>query len=100
MYQPSRKVLHHEDRKFQGGRGRELWHRDRRRYHRCRTPAEEFFDAEVPAGTWQPRRVEQTAKRAADHALSAVELLPTIPDPEKIFCIGVNYATHLAESGH
>lgn len=35
-----------------------------------------------------------------DHALSAVHLLPTIPDPDKIFCIGVNYATHLAESGH
>lgn len=35
-----------------------------------------------------------------DHALSAVEFLPTIPDPEKIFCVGVNYATHLAESGH
>src|SRR6202165_2077665 len=34
------------------------------------------------------------------HVLSAVELLPTIPDPDKIFCIGVNYATHLAESGH
>ena len=32
--------------------------------------------------------------------MSAVELLPTIPDPDKIFCIGVNYATHLAESGH
>ncbi|KQW20517.1 5-carboxymethyl-2-hydroxymuconate isomerase [Afipia sp. Root123D2] len=36
----------------------------------------------------------------ADYALSAVQLLPTIPDPDKIFCIGVNYATHLAESGH
>jgi len=35
-----------------------------------------------------------------DYALSAVKLLPTIPDPDKIFCIGVNYATHLAESGH
>ena len=35
-----------------------------------------------------------------DYALIAVELLPTIPDPDKIFCIGVNYATHLAESGH
>lgn len=40
------------------------------------------------------------AGEPADHALSAVELLPTIPDPQKIFCIGVNYATHLAESGH
>jgi 2-keto-4-pentenoate hydratase/2-oxohepta-3-ene-1,7-dioic acid hydratase in catechol pathway len=36
----------------------------------------------------------------ADHALADVELLPTVPDPDKIFCIGVNYATHLAESGH
>lgn len=36
----------------------------------------------------------------ADHSLADVALLPTIPDPDKIFCIGVNYATHLAESGH
>ena len=36
----------------------------------------------------------------ADHPLAGVELLPTVPDPDKIFCIGVNYATHLAESGH
>jgi 2-keto-4-pentenoate hydratase/2-oxohepta-3-ene-1,7-dioic acid hydratase in catechol pathway len=35
-----------------------------------------------------------------DHQLSEVTLLPTIPDPDKIFCIGVNYASHLAESGH
>lgn len=34
-----------------------------------------------------------------DYALADVELLPTIPDPGKIFCIGVNYATHLAETG-
>ncbi|MBN9004118.1 MAG: fumarylacetoacetate hydrolase family protein [Rhizobiales bacterium] len=37
---------------------------------------------------------------SADHALADVVLLPTVPDPDKIFCIGVNYATHLAESGH
>jgi len=36
----------------------------------------------------------------ADYALSSVQLLPTISDPDKIFCIGVNYASHLAESGH
>ena len=35
-----------------------------------------------------------------DYALAEIELLATVPDPEKIFCIGVNYATHLAESGH
>jgi len=36
----------------------------------------------------------------ADYLLTDVALLPTVPDPDKIFCIGVNYATHLAESGH
>ena len=35
-----------------------------------------------------------------DYAFAEIELLPTVPDPDKIFCIGVNYATHLAESGH
>src|SRR5207237_5882016 len=35
-----------------------------------------------------------------DYAFAEIELLPTVPDPDKIFCIGVNYATHLAERGH
>lgn len=35
-----------------------------------------------------------------DHVLAEIELLPTVPDPDKILCIGVNYATHLAEGGH
>ena len=26
-----------------------------------------------------------------DYAFAEIELLPTIPDPDKIFCIGVNY---------
>ena len=29
-------------------------------------------------------------------ALSAVELLPPVPDPEKIVCIGLNYGDHAA----
>ena len=32
-----------------------------------------------------------------DYALADVELLPTIPNPEKIICIGVNYANRNAE---
>ena len=28
----------------------------------------------------------------ADYTLKDVELLPTVPDPDKIFCVGVNYA--------
>jgi 2-keto-4-pentenoate hydratase/2-oxohepta-3-ene-1,7-dioic acid hydratase in catechol pathway len=31
--------------------------------------------------------------------LSAVELQPPIPDPEKIVCIGLNYRSHAAEAG-
>jgi len=33
----------------------------------------------------------------ADFALSDIEYLPTIPNPEKIICIGVNYANRNAE---
>lgn len=32
-------------------------------------------------------------------ALSAITLLPVIPDPDKILCVGLNYATHVAETG-
>jgi 2-keto-4-pentenoate hydratase/2-oxohepta-3-ene-1,7-dioic acid hydratase in catechol pathway len=37
--------------------------------------------------------------RRADIALDDVELLPVIPDPDKILCIGVNYASHASEVG-
>ena len=36
---------------------------------------------------------------APSHPLSAVRLLPPIPDPEKIVCIGLNYGRHAAEAG-
>jgi 2-keto-4-pentenoate hydratase/2-oxohepta-3-ene-1,7-dioic acid hydratase in catechol pathway len=47
-------------------------------------------------------RVEDLRARVGDtgapsHPLSAVRLLPPIPDPEKIICIGLNYAKHAAE---
>ena len=32
--------------------------------------------------------------------LADVALLPVIPDPAKIFCIGLNYASHIAEMGN
>ena len=34
------------------------------------------------------------------YALAEVTLLPPIPDPAKILCIGLNYATHLDEMGN
>jgi 2-keto-4-pentenoate hydratase/2-oxohepta-3-ene-1,7-dioic acid hydratase in catechol pathway len=49
-------------------------------------------------------RVEELRGRLGDtgapsHPLSAVKLLPPIPDPEKIVCIGLNYRKHAAEIG-
>ncbi len=35
----------------------------------------------------------------ATYARSEVTLLPVVPDPDKILCIGLNYATHVAETG-
>jgi len=32
-------------------------------------------------------------------ARAAVKLLPVVPNPEKILCVGLNYATHVAETG-
>jgi 2-keto-4-pentenoate hydratase/2-oxohepta-3-ene-1,7-dioic acid hydratase in catechol pathway len=36
---------------------------------------------------------------ATSHPASSVELLPPIPDPDKIVCIGLNYRKHAAEVG-
>jgi 2-keto-4-pentenoate hydratase/2-oxohepta-3-ene-1,7-dioic acid hydratase in catechol pathway len=36
---------------------------------------------------------------APSRPLAEVELLPPIPDPEKIVCIGLNYRSHAAEAG-
>lgn len=39
------------------------------------------------------------AAGAARHALSTVEWLPVIPDPDKILCVGLNYENHRKETG-
>jgi 2-keto-4-pentenoate hydratase/2-oxohepta-3-ene-1,7-dioic acid hydratase in catechol pathway len=49
-------------------------------------------------------RVDELRGRLGDtgapsHPLSVVRLLPPIPDPEKIVCIGLNYRKHAAEVG-
>ncbi len=47
--------------------------------------------------------IGEVAAAAADagpgHPLAEVELLPPIPNPQKIVCIGLNYADHAAEAG-
>jgi 2-keto-4-pentenoate hydratase/2-oxohepta-3-ene-1,7-dioic acid hydratase in catechol pathway len=35
-----------------------------------------------------------------DHDLNDLDLLPVIPNPGKILCVGINYRSHAAESGH
>lgn len=34
-----------------------------------------------------------------DYPLSGIRLLPPIPDPGKIICVGLNYHAHVAETG-
>jgi 2-keto-4-pentenoate hydratase/2-oxohepta-3-ene-1,7-dioic acid hydratase in catechol pathway len=40
-----------------------------------------------------------TKNASADFKMDEVEWLPVIPDPEKILCIGLNYASHVGEVG-
>jgi 2-keto-4-pentenoate hydratase/2-oxohepta-3-ene-1,7-dioic acid hydratase in catechol pathway len=46
-----------------------------------------------------PERLRALRGAPPDHLLAAVELLPVIPNPDKILCIGVNYMSHLKETG-
>jgi 2-keto-4-pentenoate hydratase/2-oxohepta-3-ene-1,7-dioic acid hydratase in catechol pathway len=43
------------------------------------------------------RRATQGAK--PEHPLAGLHFLPTIPNPEKIMCVGINYKSHAAEHG-
>ena len=45
-------------------------------------------------------RAADAAPEAAHHALSSVRLLPPVPHPGKILCLGLNYADHAAEGGN
>lgn len=39
------------------------------------------------------------AGRGADHALEDVRLLPPLPNPGRILCVGLNYKSHIEETG-
>jgi 2-keto-4-pentenoate hydratase/2-oxohepta-3-ene-1,7-dioic acid hydratase in catechol pathway len=43
--------------------------------------------------------VEAALSDSPEIPLDEVQFLPVIPEPSKIFCIGVNYVSHLAETG-
>ena len=42
----------------------------------------------------------KTPARGRSHALASLQLLPPIPNPGKIICIGLNYADHAKEGGN
>lgn len=42
---------------------------------------------------------DEAGRASPDFALSDAQLLPPIPDPEKIICIGLNYRAHVGEGG-
>ena len=44
-----------------------------------------------------PARAGRYASESPDVALSSIELLPVVPDPAHIVCVGINYASHIAE---
>lgn len=45
-----------------------------------------------------PRSAEH-ADAEPDYALDAITLLPVIPNPARIICVGLNYGAHVAETG-
>lgn len=46
-----------------------------------------------------PALVGQLREQVADIPLDEVTFLPVIPNPDKIFCVGLNYRSHVAETG-
>ncbi len=45
------------------------------------------------------RRAERALARGVGEELNGVRLLAPVPQPQKVICIGLNYADHAAESG-
>jgi 2-keto-4-pentenoate hydratase/2-oxohepta-3-ene-1,7-dioic acid hydratase in catechol pathway len=54
---------------------------------------------EAIAGNGLPALAAAARNRRAETAWNDVELLPVIPDPDKILCVGLNYASHAGEIG-
>jgi len=54
---------------------------------------------QVIAAKALPELATAVRKGRPELKISDVELLPVIPDPDKILCIGLNYASHVGEVG-
>jgi acylpyruvate hydrolase len=63
--------------------------------------AVETGDADVRALLERPDWPAHAAAAAGPvHAVDGLDLAPLVPAPEKILCVGQNYADHIAEMGH
>jgi 2-keto-4-pentenoate hydratase/2-oxohepta-3-ene-1,7-dioic acid hydratase in catechol pathway len=54
---------------------------------------------EVIADKALPELAAAAKGQHADFKFADIEMLPTIPNPDKILCIGLNYASHVGEVG-
>lgn len=63
---------------------------------RCADRYATLRDALVGGGLDEMR---QYAVQAPDRELGAVTFLPVIPNPDKILCVGLNYKSHVDETG-
>lgn len=53
----------------------------------------------IAAGSSLTEKIAQAIQDGQPFDASRVRLLAPVPDPEKVICIGLNYADHAAESG-
>ncbi len=53
----------------------------------------------LPEAFARRAEIEALAGSPPDFAADAIRYLPAVPRPERIFCIGLNYRSHLAETG-
>jgi 2-keto-4-pentenoate hydratase/2-oxohepta-3-ene-1,7-dioic acid hydratase in catechol pathway len=51
------------------------------------------------AGNALPELKKLAGSGEINHKLADISFLPVIPDPEKILCVGINYAAHVKETG-
>lgn len=62
--------------------------------------AVELGEADLGAFLHRPDwRAEAVAADGPVHPLEGLDYAPVVPNPEKIFCVGLNYATHITEMG-
>ncbi|MGB0148137.1 MAG: hypothetical protein ACPF97_04520 [Ilumatobacteraceae bacterium] len=60
------------------------------------SPQELVAEAHAEGGR---SRIDSMAAEAERFSLGDVSLLPPVPFPRRILCVGKNYAAHIAESG-